>query len=406
MIDRIRRTPRPVATDRTRIDPRAAPIPDPAQPSMEAVDPQAAGRRRVNPHDSKAGPTGRAGENAGRKRIQVGTMPAVPPLERPAEKLIRLENPAGYILVASFGDEPWSDAERELLGAARSLADQDQHAVLLVRIDQHSPPCDAAANGVDRVVDLPHTGQPDLAAVALLALIDTYSPRHLIFAEAAIDGDVARRVAAALGERPAVAVARLTREVTTVRCDGGSQEFSRPAPRILLLAPGTGDIPDRPSRREARILPPPPPQFGLPEPGGIVDLGPEPMDAGTVPLDQAGFIVSAGDGVTDWAGFHDVADALSAAVGGSRQVCDAGLLPRSRQVGASGTLVAAKCYVAFGISGAPQHLQGVARCRFIVAVNTDLHAAMVKRADLSIIADAQSVMPALAELARERRHAG
>jgi len=38
----------------------------------------------------------------------------------------------------------------------------------------------------------------------------------------------------------------------------------------------------------------------------------------------------------------------------------------------------------------------------VVAVNTDLHADMVKRADLAIIADAQAVMPALTRLARSR----
>jgi electron transfer flavoprotein alpha subunit len=76
-------------------------------------------------------------------------------------------------------------------------------------------------------------------------------------------------------------------------------------------------------------------------------------------------------------------------------VCDAGLMPRAAQVGASGTVLEATCYVALGIAGAPQHLQGVARCEHVVAVNTDLHAAMVERAALAVIQDAQLVMPAL-----------
>jgi electron transfer flavoprotein alpha subunit len=80
-------------------------------------------------------------------------------------------------------------------------------------------------------------------------------------------------------------------------------------------------------------------------------------------------------------------------------------MARDRQVGASGTLVAPRCSLAFGIAGAPQHLQGIARCERVIAVNTDLHADMVKRADLAIIADAQAVMPALADIARARRRA-
>jgi electron transfer flavoprotein alpha subunit len=106
--------------------------------------------------------------------------------------------------------------------------------------------------------------------------------------------------------------------------------------------------------------------------------------------------------VTDWTAFHALAEVLGAAEGGSRVVCDAGLLPRERQVGASGTLIQARCYLAFGISGAPQHLQGIVRCEKVVAINTDLHAEMVKRGDLSAIKDAQAVMPALTRLLEVR----
>ncbi len=86
---------------------------------------------------------------------------------------------------------------------------------------------------------------------------------------------------------------------------------------------------------------------------------------------------------------------LGATRAGSRVVCDEGHLPRDRQVGASGSVVTARCYLAFGISGAPQHLQGITGVSHVVAINTDLHAEMIKRADLAIIADAQEVMPAL-----------
>ena len=71
------------------------------------------------------------------------------------------------------------------------------------------------------------------------------------------------------------------------------------------------------------------------------------------------------------------------------------------QVGASGTVLAADCYLALGIAGAPQHLQGVAGCRHVIAVNTDLHAAMVERAELAIVADAHPVMEALLRLLRD-----
>jgi electron transfer flavoprotein alpha subunit len=128
-----------------------------------------------------------------------------------------------------------------------------------------------------------------------------------------------------------------------------------------------------------------------------------PTDPDAVPLAEADFILSAGNGVTDWDGFAELARVLGATRAGSRVVCDAGHLPRDRQVGASGSVVTARCYVALGIAGAPQHLQGLTEVKGVVAVNTDLHAEMIKRADLAIVADAQRVMPALIRHVKERR---
>jgi electron transfer flavoprotein alpha subunit len=119
---------------------------------------------------------------------------------------------------------------------------------------------------------------------------------------------------------------------------------------------------------------------------------------GSLALADSDFVVSAGNGIRDFDLFRTVAAALGGTPGASRVVCDSGDMPRAAQVGASGTVLAADCYLAFGIAGAPQHLQGIAGCAHVLAVNTDLHAAMVERAELSIVADAHPVMAALLRL--------
>ena len=48
--------------------------------------------------------------------------------------------------------------------------------------------------------------------------------------------------------------------------------------------------------------------------------------------------------------------------------------------------------MAIGISGAIQHLQGIKACRHVIALNSDASAPIVKRADLTIVADAHQVM--------------
>jgi electron transfer flavoprotein alpha subunit len=178
---------------------------------------------------------------------------------------------------------------------------------------------------------------------------------------------------------------------------GGRAEQLAAPPRLISIAEHAFPPHDCPPH-EARALDAP--AFAAQR--HVVSASPLRPDADLIPLSEAYFILSGGNGVTDWAGFAELANALGATPGGSRAVCDAGHLPRDRQVGASGTVVSARCYFALGISGAPQHLQGITEVEHVIAVNTDLHAEMIKRADLAIIADAQAVMPALIRYIRER----
>ena len=79
----------------------------------------------------------------------------------------------------------------------------------------------------------------------------------------------------------------------------------------------------------------------------------------------------------------------------SRVAVDDGFMARDRQVGASGTWVTARVYVAVGISGAIQHLQGIGACDKVVAINLDPGCDMIKRADLSVIGESAAILHAL-----------
>ena len=86
---------------------------------------------------------------------------------------------------------------------------------------------------------------------------------------------------------------------------------------------------------------------------------------------------------------------LGAAVGASRVAVDDGRFSRDKQIGATGKMVSARGYIAVGISGAVQHLQGIKDCQHVIAVNRDAGAPIIGRADLSVIGDAEEVMQAL-----------
>jgi electron transfer flavoprotein alpha subunit len=313
-----------------------------------------------------------------------------------------IADPAFLVLaVPDHSGGSLSDHDRQLIAAARAMADEGGGAVVVLTAGKvHG----LAAAGADRVVALPAGSigayDPEGRAAAVAAVMESLSPRHALFAESADGGaDLARRVAAASGERLFAGLEGIDGGRASRRMGGGASELLGALPRLISVAEHAFAAHDGPPH-EAREVEPP--DFSADR--RIESAVPLPVDADRLPLSETDFIISAGNGVTDWQSFAELARVLGATRAGSRVVCDEGHLPRDRQVGASGSVVTARCYLAFGISGAPQHLQGITEVGHVVAINTDLHAEMIKRADLAIIADAQEVMPALIRHARERRN--
>nr|WP_180202369.1 electron transfer flavoprotein subunit alpha/FixB family protein [Pseudomonas sp. SbOxS1]NYU01783.1 electron transfer flavoprotein subunit alpha/FixB family protein [Pseudomonas sp. SbOxS1] len=390
MSDIIRRDPRAEWIARNRLHPLHAAM-QPAQHSWMGPN----GVIRKNPHGiGFIGPNGikridRSGAQQGGATKRSAAVEVQLPLHQ-------VPAPAFYIcVVPDMVGGRLSSHDKDLLGLAHQLAGSDG-AVLAVVFGEHKENAFSTA-GVDRLLVLEgdeFSGYaPEQRVQGLRAVDNQFSPRHWLLPDSRSGGgELGRRFAAALGERPATRVWQVKDQECIGRAGAGLQDLARPVARLILAAVECAEpvsetrhevLPVELSTAIARSL------------SRIEDLGAVAVDPAAIPMAEAEFIFSGGNGVKDWNLFHQTAAALGATEGASRVAVDDGFMARDRQVGASGTWVTARVYVAVGISGAIQHLQGIGACDKVVAINLDPGCDMIKRADLSVIGESAEILRAL-----------
>jgi electron transfer flavoprotein alpha subunit len=133
----------------------------------------------------------------------------------------------------------------------------------------------------------------------------------------------------------------------------------------------------------------------------------ETFDVPSVEMDigEADIVVGAGRGVKTRQGLSlvaDLADAAGVPLGGTRPLVDAGWIPLDRQIGQTGRSINPVLYLAVGVSGAQQHISGVAGGK-IAAINNDPGAPVFRLADLGAVGDFEKIVPLLTQKLRSLR---
>ncbi|HEY2814007.1 MAG TPA: mycofactocin-associated electron transfer flavoprotein alpha subunit [Acidimicrobiales bacterium] len=228
-------------------------------------------------------------------------------------------------------------------------------------------------------------------------LVDSLRDVEVVVLPASADGrDLAPRLAFEL-DRPLLAGAIAVDEHHATLVRGGGL-LAEPHPIdgavVVTFEPGVRGVEPIESvpaieRLELAVVPGHDPE--------LVEL--VPPDPATMDLAEAARIAAGGAGLGGPEAFdvlQRVATALGASFGASRVAADAGWAPQDRFIGTTGVAVDPQLYLAFGISGAVQHVAGLGQPDHIVAVNTDPSAPMMAMADLAIETDARALLDELA----------
>ena len=299
----------------------------------------------------------------------------------------------------------------ELLGVARELAEKtgEKVSALLLGHNVKSKAQELIAHGADEVYLVDDeklaTFVTEPYAQAVTQIAKAHEPSVILFGATSIGRDLAPRLSARLKTG-------LTADCTKLEMDEeGNLFMTRPAfggnlfatiicpdhrPQMSTVRPGVMKKLERDDARVGEVI-----EEGIAwdESKFVVTVLEEVKEVSSCDkIEDAKILVSCGRGVKDVCPARELASKVGGSLSSSRALVDTGVLEHNRQVGQTGKTVRPEAYLAFGISGAIQHLAGMEESEFIVAVNTDKNAPIFKVANLGIVSDAAAVLKNLNKL--------
>ncbi|GAC1355540.1 MAG: electron transfer flavoprotein subunit alpha/FixB family protein [Ktedonobacteraceae bacterium] len=314
-------------------------------------------------------------------------------------------------VIAEHLEGKLSDVTFEMLGKARNLALGGRTVAVLLGHQVNGLAGQLGA--ADQVLYLEDAGLrdfiPERAEQALKALLLNEKPALTMIANTSMGMDLAAALSAAL-DWPLIAYcsevhAQEGKVVATSQIYGGKiavEVLSESASTLVSVLAGVFPASEGHSDKPATIQT----IFGAANEGRVRFKGLTVPEAGDVDITREALLVSVGRGIGTKDNIEmveELAESLGAVLSASRPIIDSGWLPKQRQVGKSGLTVKPKLYMAVGISGAPEHLQGMKDAELIIAINSDASAPIFEVADYGIVGDLFDIVPTLSERLTEIR---
>lgn len=306
-----------------------------------------------------------------------------------------------------------TDAAFETLALGRELADGLDVGLTAVLVGGGVSPLADQLGAADAVILAESAASMDgeLGAMgaALTDLMAERRPRAVLMALSNVSWDLVGLLPAMSGVPLAnscldVAVADGDLEATCLLYGGKMEATVRPTGATAVFGILPGARPADTGRREGS---PPIDVISIELPDRAVRFVEyvEP-DAGDIDITRQDVLVAVGRGLQGEANLdlaEKLAELLGGVVCGSRPAIDQDWLPLSRQVGKSGLQVKPRLYLALGISGAPEHVEGMRDADLIIAVNTDPDAPIFRTAGFGVEADLLDVASELIDLLQEAK---
>jgi electron transfer flavoprotein alpha subunit len=297
------------------------------------------------------------------------------------------------LLVAEYRDGQLLASSSELINFAQEL--NAESSMLLIGNESALP----AYGGTLYLADAAQAGEfnPGVHKQLILEVVEKEQPDMVVLPHSSYGWDLAPRLAVALNAAQVSEVVEVKDgNLMIPACNAKLRRQVKPttANCIITLQAGAFTPSEEPSGTPNVV------KLETTPNGDIQFLGYEAAEATAVDLSKADVIVSAGRGIgkpENLEMIEKLAQALKGEFGASRPVVDAEWTEHSRQVGTTGQTVSPKLYVACGISGAIQHLAGMKKSEFVLAINTDKDAPIGEVADVLAVADLKQLVPILTE---------